>query len=152
MIIPTTGCSIMNIDPRADHTPDRLLRRGLLGDRLRVPAHQLVETEAEDLLHHLVLRVEVVVEAARQDVCLLGDVAYGRTGHTLAGEDGRGCLEDLGAAACTVAPRAPFVLCHPSTLALAGRELGDLPSDQRSRASARTLSSSSLPRSLFAWL
>jgi len=50
---------------------------------------------AQDLLDHLVLGLEVVVEAAREDPGLVGDVAHRRAEDALAGEDGGGDGQDL---------------------------------------------------------
>ncbi len=78
------------------HGPDGV---GLGVHHLVVPGQLPLAVVAQDLLHHLVLRFEVVVEAARQDPGLVGDVSDRGPLDPLLGEDAGRDLQDL------VAPR-----------------------------------------------
>ena len=73
-------------------------RLQLLGEDGAVPAEQLVQESAQDLIHHRLLGVEVVVEAAGQDAGRVGDVAHRRLAQPLLGEQPGGDGKEFTAA------------------------------------------------------
>ena len=61
------------------------------------PGEQPVEEAAQQLVDHLFLRREVVVQAAGQDARRVGDIAHGGGAQPALGEHRGGELEQLGA-------------------------------------------------------
>ncbi len=87
------------LERRHEEPPlDALQRIGLALDDLLVAAEEPVEEIPEDLLDHLLLGLEVVVEAAGEDSGGIRDVAHGGGPQSTVGEHGRGELQKLVAA------------------------------------------------------
>ncbi len=82
---PATSCSFSR--------GGKLVARVDLGDRVE---HDLPALE-EELVEHLLLRVEVVVDEAVGDAGLVGDVGDAAVVEALAGEDGDRRVEDQAA-------------------------------------------------------
>ena len=77
---------------------DPFQRIGSVVDDLLVAREEPVEEVAQDLFDHLLLGLEVVVEAAGEDSRRVGDVAHGGGPQSALGEHRRGELEKLVAA------------------------------------------------------
>jgi hypothetical protein len=83
------------LERRHEQTLEPLERIGLGLDDLLVAAEQPVQKVPQDLLDHLLLALEVVIEAAGQDSRGVGDVAHGGRTKAALGEHGRGEIEEL---------------------------------------------------------
>ena len=103
-------------------------------DDLLVAREQPVEEVPQDLLDHLLLGLEVVIEAAREDARRVGDVPHGRRAQAALGEHRRGEFEKLVAAAW----KRPVHPARVSTKRLLGQRglILSSPSRRRSRLPA----------------
>ena len=83
------------LERRHEQALEPLERVGLGGDDLLVALEEPVEEPAQQLVDHLLLGGEVVVETAGQDACGVGDVAHGGGAQPALGEHRRGEIQKL---------------------------------------------------------